>query len=198
MNDIDPIMKKVFKQEFLTLNKHQLIAEDLNLTEDQLRHNYQKLLNDYRFLLQDATKITSIGDLNQKKLFEAFEELERQKAELRIAAVAFESQEGILVTDANNIILRSNQAFSKITGYTAEEVIGKRPNLLRSAQHDANFHANIVASIRCSGSWEGEIWNRRKNGEIYPVWLTITAVRSNNDDALLIMSQRLLILPSAN
>jgi diguanylate cyclase (GGDEF)-like protein len=79
-DDIDPTMKKVFKHEFLALYKYQLIGEDLTLSEDELRQNYKNLLNTYRLLLQDATKITAIGDINQKKLFEAFEELERQKA----------------------------------------------------------------------------------------------------------------------
>ena len=83
MNDIiDPIMKKVFKQELLALNEYQLIAEDLNLSVLELRQHYLNLLNSHRFLLQDAMKITNIGDINQKKLFEAFEELERQKATL--------------------------------------------------------------------------------------------------------------------
>jgi len=80
MTDIDPSMKKVFKQELLILSKYQLIAEDANLSEQDLRQNYQTLLNAYRLLLQDTMKITNIGDINQKKLFEAFEELERQKA----------------------------------------------------------------------------------------------------------------------
>lgn len=81
MNDnIDPTMKKVFKHEFSALHKYQLIGEDLSLSEDELRKNYKKLLNAYRLLLQDATKITAIGDINQKKLFEAFETLEKQKA----------------------------------------------------------------------------------------------------------------------
>jgi diguanylate cyclase (GGDEF)-like protein len=80
MTDIDPSMKKVFKQELLILSKYQLIAEDANLPEQELRQSYQTLLNAYRLLLQDAMKITNIGDINQKKLFEAFEELERQKA----------------------------------------------------------------------------------------------------------------------
>lgn len=80
MNDLDPNMKKVFKQESQLLNKHQAIAKDLNLAEDALRSHYQELLQAYRLLLQDAMKITSIGDINQKKLFDAFEELEKQKA----------------------------------------------------------------------------------------------------------------------
>lgn len=81
MNEpIDLIMKKVFKHELVVLNKYQRIADDQSLSENELRENYKNLVNDYRRLLQDAMKITNIGDINQKKLFEAFEELEKQKA----------------------------------------------------------------------------------------------------------------------
>lgn len=107
---------------------------------------------------------------------------DRKKSEmdLRIAATVFESQEGMLVTDANNCILRANRAFTEITGYSAEEVIGKNPRLLQSGRQDANFYASMWAGIRDKGSWDGEIWNRRKNGEIYPQYLTITAVKDRD------------------
>lgn len=106
-----------------------------------------------------------------------FTERKNAEADLRIASIAFESQEGIQITDASNIILRVNQAFTRITGYAAEEVIGKNPSLLSSGRHDAEFYAAMWDSINQSGSWEGEIWNRRKNGEIYPEQITITAVK---------------------
>ncbi len=96
---------------------------------------------------------------------------------MRLAAAVFESQEGMMVSDANNAILRVNKAFTRITGYAAEEVVGKTPSLLRSGRHDENFYATMWDSIRNTGAWEGEIWNRRKNGEIYPEHLTITAVK---------------------
>ncbi len=100
--------------------------------------------------------------------------------QLRIAAIAFESQEGMLVSDANNLILRVNRAFTKITGYTSEEVIGKNPQILHSDRHDANFFAAMWKSIENTGSWKGEIWNRHKNGEVYPEYLNITAVKDQN------------------
>ncbi|MFA6121551.1 MAG: EAL domain-containing protein [Sideroxydans sp.] len=104
-------------------------------------------------------------------------ESQRTKADLRIAATAFESQEGMLITDAHNQILRVNGAFSVITGYSAEEAVGKNPNLLKSGRQDAAFYADLWERLHNNGSWEGEIWNRRKNGEIYPEFLTITAVK---------------------
>ncbi len=97
--------------------------------------------------------------------------------ELRIAATAFEVQEGILITDADINILRVNKAFSRITGYQADEVIGHNPSILNSGYQDTEFYAAMWDDLHRTGEWEGEIWNRRKNGEIYPEYLTITATR---------------------
>jgi len=105
--------------------------------------------------------------------------LQNAQAELRIAAIAFEAEEGMFITDAAGVILRVNQAFTGITGYTAEEAVGQKPGLLNSGRHDADFYAAMWESIRCTGSWQGDIWNRRKNGEVYPERLTITAVKGN-------------------
>ena len=98
------------------------------------------------------------------------------EAELRIASIAFESQEGMFVTDASSTILRVNKAFTRITGYGESEAIGRKPSLLSSGRHDAAFYAGMRAEIEANKVWQGEVWNRRKNGEIYPEWLTITAV----------------------
>jgi PAS domain S-box/diguanylate cyclase (GGDEF) domain/hemerythrin-like metal-binding domain len=103
------------------------------------------------------------------------------EVELRIAATAFELQDAMLVTDANNVILKVNQAFTRITGYSAEEVIGKTPNLLSSGQHDKTFYSSMWESINRTDAWQGEIWNRRKNGEMFPEWLIITAVKEPDE-----------------
>jgi diguanylate cyclase (GGDEF)-like protein/PAS domain S-box-containing protein len=107
---------------------------------------------------------------------------ERRKAEeqLRVAAAAFESQEGIVVTDASGTILRVNRAFSQITGYSADEVVGQNPRLLQSGRHDAAFFRDMWECIGRTVGWQGEIWDRRKNGEIYPKWLTISAVKGHD------------------
>ncbi len=99
------------------------------------------------------------------------------EAELRIAATAFESQEGMMVTDANSVILRVNRAFTKVTGYTAEDVLGKSPRILSSGRHGADFYAAMWETIKNTGVWEGEVLNQRKNGELYPERLLITAVK---------------------
>ena len=102
------------------------------------------------------------------------------ESSLRIAAAAFESQQGMLITDANNIILRINQSFADMTGYSVDEVIGKTPHMFSSGRHDASFYAAMWATINTTGRWQGEVWDRRKSGEIYPKWLTITAVKGHD------------------
>ncbi len=101
---------------------------------------------------------------------------EEREAALRIAAIAFETEEGMLVTDENAMILRVNQAFTRITGYNPEEAIGKNPSLLKSDRQDEEFFHRMWDSLQQYNNWQGEIWNQRKNGEIFPEWLTITAV----------------------
>jgi diguanylate cyclase (GGDEF)-like protein/hemerythrin-like metal-binding protein/PAS domain S-box-containing protein len=105
---------------------------------------------------------------------------ERKQAEhqLRIAATVFESQEGMMVTDANQIILKVNKAFALITGYSAEEVIGKSPSILQSGRHHQEFYDAMWETVHETGAWEGEVWSRRKNGEIYPEYLAIAAVKN--------------------
>ncbi|MDO8989780.1 MAG: EAL domain-containing protein [Sideroxyarcus sp.] len=105
-------------------------------------------------------------------------ELKKVEINLRIAAAAFESQEGMVVTDAEGVILRINSAFTRITGYAADEVVGKKPNILKSGRQDQKFYAAMWESINTSGFWEGEIWNKRKNENIYPEHLTISAVKN--------------------
>ena len=107
---------------------------------------------------------------------------DRKQAEqqLQIAAIAFEAQEGIMITDADNVILRVNRSFTNITGYTAAEAVGQNPRMLKSGRHDAGFFAHMWEEIHATGGWDGEIWNQRKSGEVYPEHLTITAVKDPN------------------
>ena len=100
--------------------------------------------------------------------------------QLRIAATAFDSQEGMVITDANSIIVRVNQAFTESTGYTAADIVGQTPRLLKSGRHNDDFYRAMWDSIAQTGSWQGEIWDRRKNGEEYPKWLTISAVKDGS------------------
>jgi diguanylate cyclase (GGDEF)-like protein/PAS domain S-box-containing protein len=102
---------------------------------------------------------------------------------LRLAEQVFEySPEAILVTDESGTILRVNPAFTLITGYRPEEAVGRNPRILRSDRHDADFYTQLWAGLREEGHWHGEIWDRRKNGEIYPKWLCINAVHLPSGD----------------
>ncbi|MBI5890556.1 MAG: EAL domain-containing protein [Nitrosomonadales bacterium] len=101
---------------------------------------------------------------------------EEREAALRIAAIAFETEEGMMVTDRNASIIQVNQAFTRLTGYSAEDAIGRNPSMLKSDRQDEEFFQRMWDRLRTENSWQGEIWNRRKNGEVYPEWLNITAV----------------------
>ena len=106
----------------------------------------------------------------------------RREAEHQLGladAVFRNSSEAILVTDPQQQIVEINPAFTRITGYTREDAIGQTPRILKSGRHDPNFYADIWANLINFDSWEGEIWNRRKNGEIYPALLSIVAVRNS-------------------
>jgi len=105
-------------------------------------------------------------------------ESKQAEEELRIAAIAFETQEGMLVTDANGIIVRVNQAFTRLTGYSAEEAVGKTLALLKSDRHDESFLQTLWSVLQEKKHWQGEVWNRSKNGKIYAEWMTICAVSS--------------------
>lgn len=105
---------------------------------------------------------------------------ERKQAEehLRVAAVAFETHEAIMITDATGRILRVNKAFQDITGYSADEVVNNNPRILNSGLHDKAFFTKMWEQLVSAGGWSGEIWDRRKSGEHYPKWMTITAVKN--------------------
>jgi diguanylate cyclase (GGDEF)-like protein/PAS domain S-box-containing protein len=104
-------------------------------------------------------------------------ERKNNETDLRIAATAFESQDGMFVTDANQTILRINRAFTHITGYTAADVIGQTPMLFNSYHQDDSFYAELWDCIFDAGAWQGEIWTQRKNGDLYLAWLMVTPVK---------------------
>ncbi len=99
---------------------------------------------------------------------------------LRQAAAVFDcTREGVLVTDKDGLIVHVNRAFVAITGYQEAEVLGERPNLFKSGRHSAEFYQKVYQTLDATGEWSGEIWNRRKSGEIYPQWQTIRAIRDD-------------------
>lgn len=108
--------------------------------------------------------------------------LKEIEAKLKLAACVFENTlDGVLITDVNGTILSVNPGFIQITGYTADEAVGQTPRILQSNRHDQAFYASMWEEITTNGSWYGEIWNRRKDGELYLLRTTISMVRDDDD-----------------
>ena len=102
--------------------------------------------------------------------------------ELRVAAATFESQDAVMITDANANIIKVNRAFTTVTGFTPDDVLGKNPRIMKSGLHSNQFYIDMFAKISKDGSWEGEIWDKKKDGNIYPRWVTITALKDERDN----------------
>jgi len=112
-------------------------------------------------------------------------DLETAADELKLAESVFnESVQSIMITDKDANILRVNPAFVKTTGYTADEVLGKNPRLLKSGRHDICFYRDMWNSLISKHYWEGEIWDKRKNGEVFPTWQTITSVAEEQSEVI--------------
>src|SRR5665647_1088741 len=150
----------------------------LKLAKKNAREQMRGLTSALMDIILTICKSLSINSL---QLIRELAELKKAEQQLRIAAAAFESQEGMFITDANNVILRVNHAFTNITGYSAEEAIGQTPRLLHSGRHHKAFYSAMWESINNTGVWEGEIWNRRKSGEVYPEYLAITTVKGEDN-----------------
>lgn len=114
--------------------------------------------------------IGATEDITERKL---------QEIDLRLAATVFDCQESMIITDLNQVILRVNRAFTAMFGYTADEVFGKTPRLLQSGRQDRQFYAAMWERVNHDGTWQGEIWNRKKNGDIFPNLLSITVVHDD-------------------
>ena len=110
-------------------------------------------------------------------VFEDITEQRRISEQLRLAALVFENTtDGVIITDRDQQIVAVNRGFEQITGYPEKEVLGKKPSLLKSNRHDREFFKGMWRTLNESHYWDGEIWNRRKNGDVYPEQLTISAV----------------------
>jgi diguanylate cyclase (GGDEF)-like protein/PAS domain S-box-containing protein len=152
-----------------------IIAQGYDLFETRHRHKDGHIIDieiSTAFLPEFQQLCVFCRDISERK---------RIELDLRIAAIAFESQEAMVITDASSIILRINKAFTDSTGYTEQEAVGQKISLLKSGRHNADFYAAMWKTLDSTGTWQGEIWDRRKNGEIYPKWLSITAVKDNDD-----------------
>ena len=174
-------------------------AAKLNVADWDAKWSHAELMERFRMLVRmnsalfetvhrrkDGTLIdvevsTTGADISgQSFLFASSRDItERKKAvdELKLASMVLQnSSEGMLVTDEDNLIIAVNPAFTDITGYTLEEVKGQNPRMFRSGRHDRDFYQTMWKAIETDGFWQGEIWDRRKNGEIHAKLLTINTI----------------------
>ncbi len=136
-----------------------------------------------RLLRQEVERLSE-DDGESPRLIGILQDITEQKRiedALELAASVFaNTAEGIMVTDPGGTILMVNPAFTAITGYPADEAIGRRPSLLHSERHDEAFYDRLWQTLTRTGHWQGEIWNRRKNGELYPQWTSISTIADSS------------------
>lgn len=192
-------------QDFLGVDGGQLIGQrrdDWNMPEFESRNEELQdanVLATGKPLVQEARLLSPQNNKSSYHLCEKFAlrsatgeiygvatiatditEMRERDARLEVAMELFsKGTEGIIITDNQNNIISTNKAFEQITGYAETEVIGKNPSILKSGRHDRDFYKSMWSDIKEKGSWEGEIWNRRRNGETYPQWLNVSKVASD-------------------
>ncbi|MFA6920616.1 MAG: PAS domain S-box protein [Gallionella sp.] len=149
-----------------------IIAQGSDRFETRHRHHDGHLIDieiSTTFMPECQKFFVFCHDITRRKLSEQA---------LRIAAATFETHDGILITDAQSNIIRVNHAFTKITGYSQDEALGKNPRFMSSGKHERDFYIKMWQQLLHAGVWAGEIWDKRKNGELYPKWMTISAVKN--------------------
>lgn len=166
---------RIFKNsdDELLRNGGSQVIEGVIYRSDGQRH---VLAHKARFTCPDGSPgiVGAVIDITERKLYEN---------ELRLASTVFETtSEAIFVTDTKNCIQAINPAFTHVTGYSEEEVIGRDPGFLSSGRQDASFYHRMWVQLSEKGRWQGEIWNRRKNGDLYAEWLAISAVYNNKEE----------------
>lgn len=140
--------------------------------------NYESMLRE-RNHIREIARMDELKHINET-LTSEIEQRHRAELQLKVLSMAFETQEAVMITDADGAILKVNQAFTRDTEYTSEEILSGTPLLLKSGYHDEEFYRNQWEKLQRTGAWQGEIWARRKSGEIFPIWATISGIRGEN------------------
>ena len=160
----------------LVARAQEIIERQSNALSDTL----EQLALTNTMLDQRIQERTAALSESNEALRSEIEERRHVEDKLRLAAGVFDSSiEGIIITDADENIVAVNRAFTQVTGYSEVEVLGKTPRLLQSGRQSPEFYASLWDSLQRQGRWQGEIWNQRKDGAIYPEWLSISAVRDS-------------------
>jgi len=163
-----PLLEQVIRAATARVENASLFRELEELTE-----SLDRLVRERTSALRQANK----------ELEEEATERRRAEEDSRLAATFFNcAREGIIITSPDTTILTVNRAFCAITGYAKDEIVGLTPKILASGRHDRQFYGEMWAAVEKGGGWRGEIWNRRKSGEVYPETLSITAVRNERDE----------------
>lgn len=182
-------LSKLIGREIHEIVQHIPQVKDLPLPIDPTKENLIELQMDgfrlyYNLYVEDIYDgdDLKIGKLyllhDQTQLKEQLNSLMKYNEELMISdKIIDKAIEGIVITDATNTIIRVNESLVNMSGYSREELIGQNPRMLRSSYHDALFYKQMWKQLSSEGYWEGEIWDRRKTGEVYPKWMTITTIR---------------------
>ncbi|MBI5890792.1 MAG: diguanylate cyclase [Nitrosomonadales bacterium] len=163
-----------------------VIVRNITRPIKKLQHAMAEIQHDMDFSRRADvdTNNPDIGEMAQNFNL-LVEKLERANERLQLFVKMFDnSGEAILITDAQRRIIAVNSACYRITGYAEDEVIGMNPNILASGRHEARFYEAMWQSINDTGLWQGEIWNRRKNGEVYPEWLSIGTVKNAHNEII--------------
>lgn len=181
--------------ELLTFNYLDLIADKYTAQE---KKRLSRLIQTGSLSTCESCYINSDGKLIPIKLsgevvtmknthylwlsIEDIGDFKKREAELLLSSVVFEnSKEAIFITDSKKLIIKANKAFADVTGFSIEEALGKSPSFLKSGRHDSSFYEKMFLEIDTTGAWHGEIWNKRKDGTIYPSLQSISAVYDENN-----------------
>jgi len=155
------------------------VVRSINTTRAKLISSYENLRESEKRLTEKTSNLEGVNWALQHEVVERT----RIEEQLRLTSAVFEhTSEAIIITDANSKIIDCNQAYTDVTRYSLQEIRGSNPNIASSGHHDEAFFQEMWQMINDTGSWRGEIWDRRKNGEIYPKWLSINAVLNDEGD----------------
>ncbi|MDO8206730.1 MAG: EAL domain-containing protein [Gallionella sp.] len=173
LNAIHPedreLVNQAYSNSLLDRQPYQ-ITHRLMMPDGRIKWVEERCTNDFDAGGRAVRSVGTVQDITER---------EETALQLNIAAVAFQTQEAMMVTDKDANIIKVNHAFELSTGYSEAEVVGKNPRLLSSGRHDNAFYHDMWERIRVDDMWAGEVWDRRKSGEVYPKWLTITAVKNH-------------------